>query len=259
MDNVIVEIEKPYAVITVNREKKLNALDVATIDELSEAVNTVENNDDVRAVIITGAGDKAFIAGADIAFMQSITPKEAYEFARKGQSLIYSMMDSTKPFIAAVNGYALGGGFEVALGCDFILATDNAKFGFPEVSLGIIPGFGGTQNLSRVVGKNTARYLILTTQMIKAKEAQSLGIVSNVFETKDELLSNAKEIATKIAENGPVAISLAKKAINDGFDLSIDEALKYEATLFGVAFSTEDAKEGLKAFIEKRKPQYEGK
>jgi len=209
-------------------------------------------------VIITGSGEKAFVAGADIEYMQKLTPNEALEFARLGQETLHLMELSNKPYIACVNGYALGGGFEVALSCDIILAQANAKFGFPEVSLGILPGFGGTQNLSRLTGKLMAKELIFSAKMIDAVKAKEFGIVNEVYQTKEELLSAAKELATQIQKNAPLAVGLAKRAIVDGFGLSKEDGLRYEASLFGVAFSSVDAKEGLSAFVEKRKPNYTG-
>lgn len=256
--NVLFESKQGIGYLTINRPDKLNALNIDTVNELKETFLKVEQDKTIKCVIITGSGEKAFVAGADIEYMQKLTPNEALEFARLGQKTLHLMELSNKPYIACVNGYALGGGFEVALSCDIILAQANAKFGFPEVSLGIIPGFGGTQNLSRLTGKLMAKEFIFSAKMIDAVKAKELGIVNEVYQTKEELLSAAKELATQIQKNAPLAVGLAKRAIVDGFNLSKEDGLRYEASLFGVAFSTVDAKEGLSAFVEKRKPNYTG-
>jgi len=256
MDKVILEEKDGIGYLTINRPDKLNALNNEVLSELNAIIDDINKNREIRVVIVTGSGEKAFVAGADIAFMKDLTPKEAVDFARLGQEIFFKMEQSEKPFIACVNGYALGGGFELALACDFIYATENAKLGFPETGLAIIPGFGGTQNLSRLVGKNIAKELIFTAKMITANEAKELRIVSQVFKTKDEMIKYAEDVAKQIMKNGPIAIGLAKRAIVDGFDLTKEDGLKYEASLFGVAFSTNDAKEGLTAFLEKRKPEY---
>ncbi len=259
MKNLLLETEGNITTLTINRPDKLNALDLETIKEFDEAIASIEENNDIRCVIVTGAGDKAFIAGADIEFMKNLNSIEAYEFSRKGHKILQAISDSKKVYIAAVNGYALGGGFEMALACDFIYASKNAKFGFPEVTLGIMPGFGGTQTLARITGKNIARQLIFTGSMIDADYAKSVGVVVDVKENKEELLALAQKTAAKIANNGPIGVAMAKKAINNGYNLTPDEAYKYEGTLFGVLFATKDAKEGLSAFIEKRKPEFKNK
>ncbi len=256
MGKVILEVKDGIGYLTINRPDKLNALNNEVLSELNTIIDDINKNSEIRVVIVTGSGEKAFVAGADIAFMKDLTPKEAVDFARLGQEIFFKMEQSEKPFIACVNGYALGGGFELALACDFIYATENAKLGFPETGLAIIPGFGGTQNLSRLVGKNIAKELIFTAKMITASEAKELRIVSQVFKTKDEMIKFAEDVAKQIMKNGPIAVGLAKRAIADGFDLTKEDGLKYEASLFGVAFSTNDAKEGLTAFLEKRKPEY---
>ncbi len=259
MNNLLLDIKEGVGFLTINRPDKLNALDMDTINELNDTIKSIENNNQIRCIIITGAGSKAFIAGADISFMKSLTPVEAYEFSRKGHKILQSISDSKKVYIAAVNGYALGGGFEMALACDFIYASNNAKFGFPEVTLGILPGFGGTQTLARITGKNIARELIFTGKMVSAEYAKAVGVVVDVAQTQEELMQLANNTAIKIVNNGPLGISMAKKAINNGFNLTQDEALKYEGTLFGMVFSTEDAKEGLTAFIEKRKAEFKNR
>ncbi len=256
MNNLLLDIKDGLCVLTINRPDKLNALNMDTIEELTEAVESIEKDEKVRCVIVTGAGDKAFIAGADIAFMKNLNSIEAYEFSRKGHKILQAISDSKKVYIAAVNGYALGGGFEMALACDFIYASENAKFGFPEVTLGIMPGFGGTQTLARITGKNIARELIFTGKMVGAEYAKSVGVVVDLAKNGEELIEMASKTASKIISNGPLGIAMAKKAVNNGFNMTPDEAYKYEATLFGVLFATEDAKEGLSAFVEKRKPEF---
>jgi len=256
--NVLFESKDGTGYLTINRPEKLNALNIETILELKELLLKIESDKNVRCVIVSGSGEKAFVAGADIEYMQKLTPHEALEFARVGQQTLNLMETSSKVYIACVNGYALGGGFEVALSCDIILASENAKLGFPEVGLGIIPGFGGTQNLSRLVGKSIAKELIFSAKMIDAAKAKELGIVSEIYQNKQELISAAEALSSQIQKNGPLAVALAKKAIVDGFNLSKEDGLKYEASLFGVVFSSNDAKEGLSAFVEKRKPNYTG-
>ncbi|AEA34368.1 enoyl-CoA hydratase/isomerase family protein [Hippea maritima] len=256
MNKIILEVKEGIAYITINRPEKMNALDDEAQRELNQSIDEVNSNKDIRCVLIAGSGEKSFVAGGDIGLLKKLSPKQAVDFARTSQEIFSKMEQSEKPFIACVNGYALGGGFELALACDFIYATENAIFGLPETSLAIIPGFGGTQNLSRLVGKNIAKELIFTARRITAKEAKELGIVSRVFKTKEEMLNYAEETARQIMKNGPIAVGLAKRAIVDGFDQTRDEGLKYEASLFGLAFATEDAKEGLTAFLEKRKPVY---
>ncbi len=259
MKNLLFDIKDGVGTLTINRPDKLNALDMDTINEFEEVVSSIEKSDEIRCVIVTGAGEKAFIAGADIEFMQALDSVEAYEFSRKGQKIIQAMADSSKVYIGAVNGYALGGGFEIALGCDFIYASQNAKFGFPEVTLGILPGFGGTQNLPRITGKNIARELIFTGKMIDAEYAKKLNIVVETAQSIQDIIELANKTASKILKNGPVGIALAKKAVNNGFNLTIDEAFKYESTLFGMVFATQDAKEGLQAFVDKRKPSFKNR
>lgn len=256
--NILFENKEGIGYLTVNRPDKLNALNIDTINALNELLLKVEKDSDIKCIIVSGSGEKAFVAGADIEYMQKLSPNEALAFARAGQETFYLMETSNKPYIACVNGYALGGGFELALSCDFMLASNNAKFGFPEVSLGIIPGFGGTQNLSRLVGKNFAKELIFTAKMIDAVKAKELGIITEIYSNKEELLEAGASLAKQILKNGSLAVGFAKRAIVDGFNLSKEDGLKYEASLFGVVFSSKDAKEGLSAFVEKRKPNYKG-
>jgi enoyl-CoA hydratase len=250
--------EDGIAVITLNRPKALNALNKALLLELSSALGQVENDSSVHALILTGAGDKAFVAGADISEMRVMTPHEARAFARLGQAVMTKIERLAQPTIAAVNGYALGGGCELAMACDIRLASVNAKFGQPEVNLGVIAGFGGTQRLPRLVGAGIAKELLMTGDMISAERAAAIGLVNHVYEAA-ELLPKAKELAKKIAQKAPVAIRLSKQSVNEGVNMDIDRALSHEAELFALCFATEDQKEGMSAFLEKRSARFEGK
>ncbi len=259
MENLILTIDGSIATITLNRPEKLNALDENLFSALDKTIDILENKEEVRCVIISGSKDKAFAAGGDIGVIESLTTVESYNYSRKAQGIIQKITHSNKVYIAAVSGYALGGGFELALGCDLIYATEDAKFGFPEVKLGILPGFGGTQRLPRLIGKSKAKEIMFTGKIISAQEAKEASIVLDIKPTKDELLQHINSIANAIAENAPLAVALAKRAIEEGLNLSEEEALKYESTLFGITVSTEDAKEGLKAFLDKRKPVFKNR
>lgn len=256
--NILLSIAECVATLTFNRPKVLNALDSITLDELDHALTVVEDNTDVKALILTGAGEKAFIAGADISQFPSLTGLEGKKFARKGQQLFDRIENFHIPVIAAVNGFALGGGLEVALACHMRILSDNAVIGLPEVSLGIIPGYGGTQRLPRLIGKGRALELILTGRKVKAEEALNLGIANQVVPA-GEAVSAALELAKKIMRNGPVAVSLALEAVNQGVNLPMNEAQHLEASLFGNACATDDMKEGATAFLEKRSPDFQGK
>ncbi len=258
MGLINLDVKDGIGYIVINRPEKLNALSIEAFYEIDKAIDEIDKSKEIRVCIVTGSGDKAFAVGGDINLLKELTTIKAVQFSRFVQSTFYKIEQSEKPFIACVNGYALGGGFELALFCDFIYATENAKFGLPEVSLAIIPGFGGTQNLPRLVGKNIAKELTFTAKMITAEEAKELGIVSKVFKDKDKMMKYAEETAERIIQNGPIAVGLAKKAITNGADMPKEKALEYEASLFGLAFSTKDAKEGLEAFLPKRKPNYKG-
>ncbi|KAA0259031.1 enoyl-CoA hydratase/isomerase family protein [Deferribacter autotrophicus] len=257
--NIVLKIEDNIALLTVNRPKALNALNSEVLSELECALYEIENNDDVKCVIITGDGEKAFVAGADIKEMLGMDAIAAAEFAKKGHSIIRFIRKMKKPVIAAVNGYALGGGFELALACDIIYASENAKLGFPEVTLGIMPGFGGTQNLVRICGEKIANELIFTGQMISAVRAKEINVVCEVLKDKESLMDRAFETAKKIASNSPKGVAFAKSAILTGVNMNLSEALDYESTLFGLLFNTEDQKEGMSAFVEKRKAKFKGK
>ncbi|AAM23820.1 enoyl-CoA hydratase [Caldanaerobacter subterraneus subsp. tengcongensis MB4] len=256
--NIEVKIEKGIATITINRPKALNALNTETLEELENVLEVLQNDDGVKVIVITGAGEKAFVAGADISEMKDMSVFEAKKFAELGQKVFRKIELVKKPVIAAVNGYALGGGCELALACDIRIASRNAKFGQPEVGLGIIPGFGGTQRLPRIVGVSKAKELIYTGDMIDAEEALRIGLISKVVE-QDKLLEEAYGIAKKIMSKGLVAVSLAKEAINKSLEVDIDSGMEYEANAFAMCFGTQDQKEGMAAFLEKRAPKFEGR
>lgn len=251
------EEENSIGILTLNREDKLNALSREVIAELRSCLEFLATKK-LKGLIFTGAGEKAFIAGADIASMTEMTSREAEEFAFEGQHVTLMFEELRFPVIAAVNGFALGGGCEMALACDFILATKSAVFGLPEVSLGLIPGFGGTQRLAKIIGRNRAKELIYTGRKVKSEEAFSIGLVLNLFETKDELLRASKEIIEKIANNSPNAVGAVKTVMNTGVDLSVEEGLAIEKSAFSGIFDSYDMKEGTKAFTEKRKPNFKG-
>jgi enoyl-CoA hydratase len=266
MSNLIYEyqtlecsIDASVATITINRPDKLNALSSAVLDDLRHLVTDLRVRDDVRAVVITGKGEKAFVAGADIKELAALNDlEEGREFAQKGQSVFSQIESSPKPFIAAVNGFALGGGCELALACHIRICSENAKFGQPEVNLGIIPGYGGTQRLTRVLGRTLATDLILTGRQMDAREALEQGLVARVVPIAD-LMKTATDMATSIASKAPLAISAAIDCIFEGIDESIDEGLGREAEKFGSLTMTSDFHEGTTAFLEKRKAQFTGK
>jgi enoyl-CoA hydratase len=253
--NLLVEVADGIAVVKINRPQVLNALNRETLLDLQEAMREVEGRKDVRVVILTGEGEKAFVAGADIAEMRGMYPAEALIFSRLGHGALGMIENLSKPVIAAVNGYALGGGLEIALSCDFIYAAEKAKLGVPEVTLGIFPGFGGTQRLPRLIGKGRAKELIFTGKMIDASEAYDLGIVNKVFPA-DKLMEEVLSIARLIAQNGPVAVQMAKNSVNAGYDEGCEEGEAIEMTAWANSFATHDQKEGMAAFLEKRRPQF---
>ncbi|MEY2702935.1 MAG: putative 3-hydroxybutyryl-CoA dehydratase [Bacteroidota bacterium] len=257
MENILIEKEENVAVVTINRPTKLNALNKATIEELHHAFNELDKDKTVKAILVTGSGEKAFIAGADIAEFAHFSETEGKELAAKGQALLFDFVQNLgTPVIAAVNGFALGGGLELAMSCHFRIASTNAKMGLPEVTLGVIPGYGGTQRLAQLVGKGRAMELILTASMIDAETAKSYGLVNHVV-TQEELLSFSKGIAIKIASNSSVAIAKAIASINANYT---DGKNGYEVEIsnFGACFATEDFKEGTTAFLEKRKANFPG-
>jgi len=257
-ENLLIEKEDALAVITINRPTKLNALNKATIEELHHAFKQLDAADDIRAIIVTGAGEKAFVAGADISEFASFSESQGAQLASKGQELLFDFVQNlSTPVIAAVNGFALGGGLELAMAAHFRTAAVNAKMGLPEVTLGVIPGYGGTQRLPQLIGKGRAMELIMTAQMIDAATALNYGLVNHVVE-QAELLSFTKELAHKIAKNSPSAIAHAIKAINDNFNDGVN-GFQTEIKQFGICFGTADFKEGTTAFLEKRKATFTGK
>lgn len=257
-ENLKSEIRNHIAYITVSRPKALNALNTATMAELLRAFTEVRDNDDVRAAILTGDGEKAFIAGADINELATQGPVEGKAYAERGQRVLDLIENCGKPVIACVNGFALGGGCEVAMACTLRLASENAKLGQPEVKLGIIPGYGGTQRLPRLVGRGIALQILLSGEMISAQEALRIGLVNEVLAPAD-LVPRAEAIIAKIIANGPVACRYVIEAVNHGLDMTLADGLAFEASLFGVCCATEDKNEGTKAFLEKRAANFKGR
>ena len=253
--NLLLEKDGPLATITFNNPKALNALTVDTFHGLDALLGKLEKDADVRVVILTGAGEKAFIAGGDIGHLGTLDVDGAREFALLAQAVIDKLESFPKPVIAAINGYALGGGCELAMGCDLRIAADSAKFGQPEVKLGIIPGFAGTQRLARLVGKGKAKELVFTGEMIDAEEACRIGLVNRVV-AKDQLLDETRALAMKMCDKSASAIKLAKEAIDNGLEMDFARAARYEADLFALCFATEDCKEGVSAFLEKRPAKF---
>ncbi len=257
-ENILLEKKSSIAYVTVNRPKVLNALNGATIEELRTAFHELKHDAAIRVVILTGAGEKAFVAGADIGELAQRDPVSGKEFAQRGQNVFNLIENLGKPVIACINGFALGGGCELALACTMRLASDNAKLGQPEVKLGILPGYGGTQRLPRLVGKGLAMQMVLAGEMITAQEAHRIGLVNEVTPAA-ELIPRAEAIAAKIIANAPLAVRYAMEAVNQGMEMPLAEGLKLEADLFGVCCSTEDQKEGTAAFLEKRAAEFKGK
>ena len=256
--NIILEKRSSIACVTVNRPAVLNALNMATMEELRAAFHDLKSDDAIRVVILTGSGEKAFIAGADIGELEKHDPVVGKEYAQRGQSVLNLIENLGKPVIACVNGFALGGGCEMAMACTMRLASENAKFGQPEVKLGIIPGFAGSQRLPRLVGKGIAMQLLLTGDMITAQEAYRIGLVNEVV-PQAELINRAQAIAAKITANAPLAVKYAMEAVNKGMEMPLAEGMFLEAALFGVCCATEDKKEGTQAFLEKRPAGFKGK
>lgn len=256
--NILCAVENGIATITINRPKALNALNLDTVTELKDAIEKIAVDKAVKVVVITGAGEKSFVAGADIKEMATKTPAEGREWGQFGQNVFTEIENMPQPVIAAINGFCLGGGCELSCACDIRYAAENAKFGQPEVGLGITPGFGGTQRLTRVVGRGQAKELIYTGGMIGAEDAKAIGLVNKVV-PQEELMPTVLKLAGKIAKNAPVAVQLSKAAINRGINCDVVTGIAYEAEVFGLCFSTNDQKEGMAAFVEKRKPTFEGK
>jgi enoyl-CoA hydratase len=257
-ENILYEKRDAIAYITFNRPKVLNALNRKTLEELQQALIDAREDQAVRVLILTGAGEKAFVAGADISELALQTPVKGKEFSLFGQSVFHLLETMGKPSICAINGFALGGGCEVALSCTIRIASKTAKLGQPEVKLGVIPGYGGSQRLARLCGKGVAHELCLTGEMITAEDAQRIGLVNRVYEPAD-LIPAAEAMARKIIASGPLAVKYTMEAIERGIEMPQEEGLFLEATLFGLACATEDMREGTNAFLEKRPPQFKGK
>jgi enoyl-CoA hydratase len=257
-DNVLIERDGPVLVLTINRPKVLNALNAQTLDELSRAIDTARADTAVRAVVITGAGDRSFVAGADINELAAQTPVDGREHARRGQALFDRIERLGKPVIAAINGFALGGGCELAMACTIRLASDTAKLGQPEINLGLIPGYAGSQRLPRLVGRGRALELLLVGNPIGADEAWRIGLVNKVVPAA-ELMNEARALAQALAAKAPVAVRYILEAVAGGLDMSFEDSQDYEATLFGLVATTEDMREGTRAFLEKRKAEFKGR
>jgi len=256
-ENITLEYKGGAAIVTINRPKALNALNLQTLEELRYCLGELSGREEVAVVILTGGGEKSFVAGADISHMQKLEPLEARGFAKLGHEVGKLLEDMPQPVIAAVNGFALGGGCELAIACDIRYASENAKFGQPEVNLGVIPGFGGTQRLPRLIGKGLANELLFSGDIIDAAEALRIGLVNKVF-PQEELLEKCLELAERIASRGPLAIKLCKEVVNHGMEMDLARACSYEGDLFSLCFSSAEQKEGMSAFLEKRTPQFKG-
>jgi enoyl-CoA hydratase len=255
--NIIFKIEEQVATITFNRPEVLNALNEASLKEFSHAIDNVAENGDISVLILTGAGDKSFVAGADITEFLTFNALKAKLFSEMGHGLVNKLQELPIPVIAAVNGFALGGGCEVVIACDFIYASENAMFGLPEINLGIIPGFGGTQRLPRLIGKNRAKEMIFTGKMVPAAEAQAMGLVNKVC-AQDELMDEVLNVAKIIVSKGKVSLRAAKQAINTGMDVDLKTGCRIEIDAFAICLASPDAKEGTQAFLEKRKADFKG-
>jgi enoyl-CoA hydratase len=260
MEHVNLLVDKSpdgVAVVTINKPKSLNCLDTATVSEIESTFTELGRDDSVRCIILTGAGDKAFVAGGDIAEMSVKNPRTGREYGLAGQRALFAIERCPKPVIAAINGYALGGGTEIAMACDVRIASEKAKMGQPEVVLGVTPGFGGTQRLPRIVNRGRGKELVMTGETIGAQEALRIGLVEKVV-PHDKLMDTARAMASNIASKGPLAVSSAKALLNLAENVPLEQGCAAEAEAFGVCFSTHDQKEGMSAFVEKRKPAFKG-
>ncbi|MGI6434746.1 MAG: short-chain-enoyl-CoA hydratase [Syntrophomonadaceae bacterium] len=256
--NVILEKQEKIGVLTINRPKALNALNKDTLLDIKAAVDSVRDDAEIDVLVITGSGDKSFVAGADITYMLEMTAMEGRAFGLLGSSVFRAIETMHKPVIAAINGFCLGGGCELAMSCDFRISSDKGRFGQPEVGLGVTPGFGGTQRLPRIVGTGMAAELLYTGDIIDAQEALRIGLVNHVVPAA-ELMDYVMSLAKKIASRGQISVRLCKKAMYEGVQVDIDRGLTIEADIFGICFATEEQKEGMKAFVEKRKANFSGK
>jgi enoyl-CoA hydratase len=256
-ENIVFEVENDIATITFNRPKALNALNSELLKEFSHALDAIFENEDIRVLILTGTGDKAFVAGADITELATFDTLGAKHFSQTGHDIIHKLQTLPIPVIAAVNGFALGGGTELAIACDFIYASENASFGQPEINLGLIPGFGGTQRLPRLIGKNRAKEMIFTGKMVSAAEAKEMGLVNRVC-SQEGLMDEVRKTAKTIAAKGKVSLRAAKQAINAGMNVDVMTGCMYEIDAFAVCMASEDSREGTTAFLEKRKPEFKG-
>jgi enoyl-CoA hydratase len=257
--NIKLDTKGPIAYVTINRPDKLNALNMAVMEELRAVFTSLKEDAAIRVIILTGTGEKAFVAGADIGELAKHNTISAKEYTHKGQSVLDLIENLGKPVIACINGFALGGGCELAMACTMRIASENARLGQPEVKLGIMAGYGGTQRLPRLVGKGRAMQMLLTADMINAQEAYRVGLVNELVPTPADLIKRAEEIAAKIIANAPLACQYTMEAVNHGMNMTLEEGLYLEATLFGVCCSTEDKNEGTKAFLEKRAASFTGK
>jgi enoyl-CoA hydratase len=258
LENIRLELRPPLAIVTIDRPKVLNALNYRCMAELEQVFLDLRQNPEVRAVLLTGAGEKAFVAGADISELASVTSLEGEQLASRGHRIFHLIENCGKPVIACINGFALGGGCELALACTLRIASTNARLGQPEVKIGIIPGYGGTQRLPRLIGKGAALKMILTAEMVSAAEALGLGLVDEVV-APDQLMARAEQLAQIIAGMAPLAVRDSIRAVNSGYDLPLAAGLELEASLFGLACSTTDKREGTQAFLEKRNPNWSGR
>ncbi len=256
-ENILFEVREGVGVLTFNRPKALNALAPGSLDDLEDAVGRVSRDESVRVLVLTGAGEKAFVAGADITQFMRLNPLEAKLFAERGQKIFFGLEALPIPVIACVNGFALGGGCELAMSCDFIYASENAKFGQPEINLGVIPGFGGTQRLSRLVGRAKAKELCMTGEMIDARQAKELGLVAKVFPS-DRLVEETMKAAAHLATRPRLALAAIKRTIDRGVNVDLESGCGLEAEAFGLCFASRDAREGAGAFLEKRTPNFQG-
>lgn len=255
--NIIFDVEEGVAVLKFNRPKALNAINTDVLAEVNDALDKIESDPSVKVLVLTGEGEKAFVAGADIGHMVNLSPLQFRKFSRDGQELLFRLERLPIPVMACVNGFALGGGTEISMACDFIYASENAKFGQPEINLGIIPGFGGTQRLPRLVGKGRAKELCMTGVMISAQEAKEIGLVNKVF-SPDKLWGETMKTAKILASKGKVSLKAVKDCIERGFDVDLRDGCYMESDAFGLCMTSPDGKEGMTAFLEKRKPDFKG-